>query len=92
VGPHDPAAPGHAEGGGSHRRLPPVADLQFEQLAQEPLVRRREQQRVPERGKSVRLAQEHEGLSRRLAQVQPGVEHDPGRRDAGGLGPMGALD
>ena len=53
-----------------------VVDLAPEQLADEPLVRRRQQERVAERRVLRALAQQHRALGRRLAEVEAGVEHD----------------
>ena len=55
---------------------PPVVDLAAQQLADEALVRRREQQRIAERRVLRALAQEHRALGGRLAEVETGVEHD----------------
>ena len=58
------------------RRGAPVVDVEVEQLAEEPLVRRREQQRVAVPGERVALAQQHRALRRRLAEIEAGVERD----------------
>ena len=50
--------------------------VEVEQLAEEPLVRRRQQERVAERGQRVALAQQHRALRRGLAEVEAGVERD----------------
>ena len=59
--------------------------------AQEGLVGRREQQRVPQRGQGGRSPQQLERLRRRLAQVEPGVDHHPLGRDARRPGPAGTF-
>ena len=88
VHPHDAAAVGDAVRDRRQRRGAPVVDLELEQLAEEPLVRRRQQQRVPVRRERVALAQQHRALRRRLAEVEPGVERDLLGREPGGLGPL----
>ena len=64
---HDPAAVQHPVRDGGERRVAAVVDREAEQLAEEPLVRRRQQQRVAERRERVALAQQHRALRRRLA-------------------------
>ena len=61
--------------------------LELEQLAEEALVRRRQQQRVPEPGERVALPQQHRALRGRLAEVEAGVERDLVGGEPGGLGP-----
>ena len=84
---HDPAAARDAVRDRGERLLPPIVDLAAEQLADEPLVRRRQQQRVAELGVHGRLAQQHRALRGRLAQIEAGVEHDLLGLEPGGLGP-----
>ena len=76
VDPHDAAAVGDAVGHGGQRRVAAVVDVEAEQLAEEALVRCREQQRVAEVGERVALAQQHGAHGRRLAEVEPGVDRD----------------
>ena len=87
VHPHDAAAVRDAVRDRRQRRRAAVVDVEVEQLAEEPLVRRRQQQRVAVRGERVALAQQHRALRRRLAEVEAGVERDLLRGEAGGLGP-----
>ena len=73
---HDPAPVEHAVRDRGERLGAPVVDRPVEELTDEPLVRRREQQRVAERGMHCALAQEHRALRRRLAEVEAGVDDD----------------
>ena len=92
VHPHDAAPVGDAVRDRRERRVAAVVDVEAEQLAEEPLVRRRQEQRVAERGERVALAQQHRALRRRLAEVEPGVERDLLGREPGGLGSRGAVE
>ena len=69
------------------RRGAPVVDVELEQVTEEALVRRREQERVPVRRERVALAQQDRALRGRLAEVEAGVERDLLGREPGGLGP-----
>ena len=60
----------------AERSVAAVVDVAREQLADEPLVRSRQQQRVAEVGVHRRLAQQHRALRGRLAEIEAGVEHD----------------
>ena len=75
-----------AERVGGVRRLAAVVDLGAQQVAEEPLVRRRQEHRPAERGEAVGGPQQLERLRLGLAEVEAGVDHDPLARDAGGLG------
>ena len=87
VHPDDPAPVRDAVGDRRERRGAAGVDVEIEELAEEPLVRRRQQQRVPVGRERVALAQQHRALPRRLAEVEPGVERDLVGREPGGLGP-----
>ena len=91
VHPHDAAAPGDAEGRRADGSLAPLGELQIEDLAEECLVGRGEQQRVAERGEGRRRAQKGQRLLRRLAEVEAGIEHDALGGDAGGAGAGGPV-
>ena len=92
VHPHDPTAECDAERGRRDRGVAPRVDLEIEQLAEEGLVRRGKEQRVPESGETVGGPQQGQRLVGGLAEVEPGVEHDPLRRNTGGFGLAAALE
>ena len=69
-----------------------VVDVELEQIAEEPLVRRRQQQRVAVARQRVALAQQHGALRGCLAEVEAGVERDLLGREPGGLRPRGAVE
>ena len=92
VHPHDAAAARDAVRDRGQRLVAPVVDLAAEQLADEPLVRRRQQERVAEPGVHRRLPQQHRALRGRLAEVEPGVEHDLLGLEPGGLGAARPLE
>ena len=77
---------------GGQRRLLALSDLEAENDAEEGLVGGRQEQRIAQVGQPVRGPQQGERLGRRLAQVEPGVDHDPVGGDAGGPGPLGPLE
>ena len=66
---------------------PTLGDLQIEDDTEEGLVRGREQKRVAQPGQRRRGPQEGQGLLGRLAQIEPGVEHDALGGDAGRRAP-----
>ncbi len=67
-------------------------DVEVEQLTEVALVRRREQQRVAVRCQRAALLEQHRALRGRLAEIEPGVEHDLLGRQTRGLGAPGALE
>ena len=91
VGPEDPAPERDAEGVGGVARLAAVVDVGADEVAEEPLVRRRQEQRPAEGGQPVVGPQQLERLRLGLAEVEAGVDHHPLARDAGRLGRLGAV-
>ena len=71
---------------------PTLGDPQIEGDAEEGLVGCREEQWVAERGQGRRSPQQGEGLGRRLAEIEAGIQHDPLGRYAGGPRPFRPLD
>src|SRR4051794_35545625 len=91
MGPDDAAPPRHPEGGRRQRGVVAVVDLELEEATEKRLVRRRQEERVPELGQLVRLLQQGQRLLPGLAEVEAGVEHDAILGDAcryGALDPV----
>ena len=88
-----PAAERDAEGGRGERGLAAARSISRSRTPpEEGLVGRREQQRVAEARPAAPEARSSvERLLGRLAEVEPGVEHDPLGRDAGRRGPVGPV-
>ena len=89
---YDAATRQHTVRGRAQRLDAPVGDVEVEQLADEALVRCREQERIAERREPTRLAQQHGAHRGRLPEIEPRVEHDLLRLQPRGLGAMRALD
>ena len=89
--PDDAATAGHTEGDGGEGGVLTRLDRQTEKVAEEALVRGRQEQGLSHRRETVGRAEEFERLRRRLAEVESHVEKHSCPRDPGHEGHLEAV-